>query len=55
VLILAEVALGSPYKAQEAEDLTYTTLKNVKACDSTLGVGRMAAPEEDYETMYAPT
>ncbi|KAG3116090.1 hypothetical protein PI124_g5556 [Phytophthora idaei] len=52
VLILAEVALGTPYKAQEAEDLTYATLKKTKGCDSTHGVGRMAAPEEDYETMY---
>ncbi|POM77569.1 Poly-ADP-ribose [Phytophthora palmivora] len=51
VLILAEVALGTPYKAQEAEDLTYTSLKKTKGCDSTHGVGRMAAPEEDYKTM----
>ncbi|KAE8895831.1 hypothetical protein PF005_g10057 [Phytophthora fragariae] len=51
VLMLAEVALGSPYKAEEAEDLTYTSLKKIKGCDSTHGVGRMAAPEEDYETM----
>ncbi|KUF98381.1 hypothetical protein AM588_10007803 [Phytophthora nicotianae] len=51
VLILAEVALGTPYKAQEAEDLTYTTLKKTKGCDSTHGVGRMAAPEDDHETM----
>ncbi|KAL3660772.1 hypothetical protein V7S43_014175 [Phytophthora oleae] len=51
VLILAEVALGTPYKAQEAEDLTYTSLKKTKHCDSTHGVGRMAAAEEDHETM----
>ncbi|KAL4150967.1 hypothetical protein PRNP1_010353 [Phytophthora ramorum] len=51
VLILAEVALGNPYEAQEAEDLTYTTLKKTKGCDSTHGVGRMAALEEDNETM----
>lgn len=51
VLILAEVALGTPYKAKKAEDLTYTTLKEVKRCDSTHGVGRMAAFAEDYETM----
>ncbi|KAF1783807.1 Poly(ADP-ribose) polymerase, catalytic domain [Phytophthora cactorum] len=51
VLILAEVALGTPYKVQEAEDLTYATLKKTKGCDSTHGVGRMAAPEEDYETI----
>ncbi|KAG6972347.1 hypothetical protein JG687_00001498 [Phytophthora cactorum] len=51
VLMLAEVALGTPYKAQEAEDLTYATLKKTKGCDSTHGVGRMAAPEEDYETI----
>lgn len=51
VLILAEVALGTPYKAQEAEDLTYTSLKKTKQCDSTHGVGRMAAAEEDHETM----
>ncbi|GMF56712.1 unnamed protein product [Phytophthora fragariaefolia] len=37
--------------AEEAEDLTYTSLKKTKGCDSTHGVGRMAAPEEDYETM----
>lgn len=46
------MALGTPYKAEEAEDLTYTSLKKTKGCDSTHGVGRMAAPEEDYETMY---
>ncbi|KAI9918916.1 hypothetical protein PsorP6_011479 [Peronosclerospora sorghi] len=51
VLLLAEVALGTPYHAREAEDLTYTTLKQAKGCDSTHGVGRMAAPEEEYETM----
>ncbi|KAF4032487.1 Poly(ADP-ribose) polymerase catalytic domain-containing protein [Phytophthora infestans] len=51
VLFLAEVALGAPYKAQEADDLTYTTLKKTKGCDSTHGVGRMSALEEDYETM----
>ncbi|CAI5705016.1 unnamed protein product [Peronospora farinosa] len=51
ILILAEVALGTLYEAREAEDLTYTTLKITKGCDSTLGVGRMAAPEENYETM----
>ncbi|KAF4318885.1 hypothetical protein G195_007808, partial [Phytophthora kernoviae 00238/432] len=51
VLILAEVALGTSYQAQEAEDLTYTTLKKTKGCDSTHGVGRLAAPEEDHETM----
>lgn len=50
--MLAEVALGTPYEAEEAEDLTYTSLKKTKGCDSTHGVGRMAAPEEDYETMY---
>ncbi|CEG48226.1 poly polymerase catalytic domain containing protein [Plasmopara halstedii] len=51
VLILAEVALGVLYKAQKAEDLTYTALKKNKRCDSTHGVGRMVASEEDHVTM----
>lgn len=50
VLLLVEVALGKSYCAQEAEDLSYSSLKEKHGCDSTHGVGRMAAPEEEYET-----
>ncbi|KAF1323593.1 Poly polymerase catalytic domain containing protein, partial [Globisporangium splendens] len=53
VLILAEVALGTCYEALEAEDLSYQKLKSSRNCDSTHGLGRMAAPEECHETMYA--
>ncbi|GAB9473832.1 poly polymerase catalytic domain containing protein [Globisporangium polare] len=51
VLILAEVALGTPYEALEAEDLSYDSLKSSRSCDSTHGLGRMAPPEEHHETM----
>lgn len=52
MLILAEVALGTPYEALEAEDLSYDSLKSSRSCDSTHGLGRMAPPEEHHETMY---
>jgi poly [ADP-ribose] polymerase 2/3/4 len=51
VLVLAEVALGKTYPALEAEELTYAKLQETKHCDSLHGVGRMAAPEEQYVTM----
>jgi poly [ADP-ribose] polymerase len=48
VLLLVEVALGKSYRAQEAEDLSYSSLKETHGCDSTHGIGRMAAPEDEY-------
>lgn len=55
MLILAEVALGTPYEALEAENLNYDSLKSSRSCDSTHGLGRMAPPEERHETMYVLT
>lgn len=52
VLILAEVALGTPYEALDAEDLSYELLKASRNCDSTFGMGRMGPPAEHHETMY---
>ncbi|TYZ66034.1 hypothetical protein PybrP1_011330 [[Pythium] brassicae (nom. inval.)] len=51
VLILAEVALGTPYEALEAEDLSYDSLKKSRGCDSTFGMGRMGPPAEHHEKM----
>lgn len=51
MLFLAEVALGRQYQAREAEKLTYDTIQAEKKSDSLHGVGRMASPEQFYETM----
>ncbi|DAZ98404.1 TPA: hypothetical protein N0F65_000118 [Lagenidium giganteum] len=51
VLLLAEVALGNAYPALEAEDFSYESLKHEKSADSLHGIGKMAAPDDGYETL----
>lgn len=48
MVLLVEVALGKSHRAQEAEDLSYKALQDEHGCDSTHGVGRMAAPEDEH-------
>ncbi len=49
VLVLAEVALGKCYEAKEAEDLSFSTLQKKKEhCQSTHGLGRMAAAKDQH-------
>uniref|UniRef100_K3W571 Poly [ADP-ribose] polymerase n=1 Tax=Globisporangium ultimum (strain ATCC 200006 / CBS 805.95 / DAOM BR144) TaxID=431595 RepID=K3W571_GLOUD len=50
VLLLAEVALGKCYEALHTEYLDYVMIQK-RGCASTHGLGRMAPPEETYETM----
>ncbi|KAE9012658.1 hypothetical protein PF005_g10059 [Phytophthora fragariae] len=51
VLLLAEVALGTPFKTPSGEFLNYDTVKGQRGCDSTHGLGRMVPAEDEYETL----
>ncbi|GMF56706.1 unnamed protein product [Phytophthora fragariaefolia] len=51
VLLLADVALGTPYKTPTGEFLDYSVVKNQRGCDSTYGLGRMAPAEDGFETL----
>lgn len=51
MLLLADVALGKPYKTPNGEFLDYSMVKDQRGCDSTHGLGRMAPSEDEYETL----
>ncbi|ETI37202.1 hypothetical protein F441_16613 [Phytophthora nicotianae CJ01A1] len=51
VLLLADVALGTPYKTPSGQFLDYKMVKNERGCDSTHGLGRMAPAENEFETL----
>ncbi|CAH0477959.1 unnamed protein product [Peronospora belbahrii] len=51
VLLLADVALGTPYQTTTGEFLDYTMVKDQHGCDSTHGLGRMAPAENEFETL----
>lgn len=50
-LILSEVALGKQYERINAENVTQSTL-NSKKCNSTKGVGKYVASEENAINIY---
>ncbi|CAI5700444.1 unnamed protein product [Peronospora effusa] len=51
VLLLADVALGTPYQIPTGEFLDYKMVKDQHGCDSTHGLGRMAPAENEFETL----
>ncbi|GMF56713.1 unnamed protein product [Phytophthora fragariaefolia] len=51
VLLLADVALGTPYKIPSGEFLDYSMVKDQHGCDSTHGLGRVAPTEDEFETL----
>ncbi|KAG7390529.1 E3 ubiquitin-protein ligase mib1 [Phytophthora boehmeriae] len=51
ILLLADVALGTPYQTPNGEYLDYNTVKKDRGCDSTHGLGRMAPSEDEYHTL----
>ena len=51
MLLLADVALGTPYEVQTGEFLDYEMVKDQHGCDSTHGLGRMAPAEKEFETL----
>ncbi|CAI5716367.1 unnamed protein product [Peronospora destructor] len=51
VLLLADVALGTPYQVPTREFLDYKMVKDQHGCDSTHGLGRMAPAENEFETL----
>ncbi|RLO06129.1 hypothetical protein DYB28_003314, partial [Aphanomyces astaci] len=51
VLILSDVALGTPVHVLDAQEYSFEALQKLK-CHSLLGVGRMAPSEATHETSY---
>ncbi|KAL4124192.1 hypothetical protein PRIC2_010031 [Phytophthora ramorum] len=51
VLLLADVALGTPYQTPNGEFLDYKIVNEQRGCDSTHGLGRMAPAENESETL----
>ncbi|GMF14775.1 unnamed protein product [Phytophthora lilii] len=51
ILLLADVALGTPFKTPSGQFLDYKTVKGQRGCDSTHGLGRMAPAEDEFETL----
>ncbi|KAG6583027.1 poly polymerase catalytic domain containing protein [Phytophthora cinnamomi] len=51
ILLLADVALGTPYMTPNGEFLDYSMVKDQHGCDSTHGLGRMAPAEDEFETL----
>ncbi|KAG7378094.1 E3 ubiquitin-protein ligase mib1 [Phytophthora pseudosyringae] len=51
VLLLADVALGTPFKTPHGEFLDYSLVKGQRGCDSTHGLGKMAPAEDEFETL----
>lgn len=51
MLLLADVALGTPYQTPTGQYLDYKTVKGQRGCDSTHGLGRMAPAENEFESL----